>query len=231
MAFQPIVDVDSGTVFAYEALVRGPSGEGSSSVLAQVTDHNKYAFDQGCRAKAIQLASALDIHATGAALSINFMPGAVIHPATCLRTTLVAAASLNIPLNRIIFELTEHEKVCDPKHLEAIVNAYRTQGLRIALDDFGAGYSGLTTLADLPIDIVKLDMALCRRIEERPAAQIIVAEVVELARKLDKVLIAEGIETLAEFERLYDCGVRLMQGYLFARPAFEQFPAAAMPPR
>ena len=231
MAFQPIVDIDTHSVYAYEALVRGPLGEGSASVLNQVTKQNKYAFDQSCRARAICLATELGIQATGASLSINFIPGAVVNPVTCLRTTLVLADSLNIPLDRLIFEITEHEKVSNPSHILAIATAYRDKGLRIALDDFGAGYSGLRTLADLPIDILKLDIALTRDIDKRPTARVIVSQVVELAHKLGKVLIAEGIETPQEFETLHHCGIRFMQGYLFARPAFEQLPAASMPAR
>jgi EAL domain-containing protein (putative c-di-GMP-specific phosphodiesterase class I) len=77
MAFQPIVDVRAERVFAYEALVRGLHGESAYSVLSQVTPENKYAFDQGCRVKALTLATQLGLVQTGAKLSINFMPGAV----------------------------------------------------------------------------------------------------------------------------------------------------------
>src|ERR1700761_8836327 len=83
MAFQPIVNVETGRVFAYEALVRGPGGDSAKAVLSQVTEANRYAFDQNCRVKAIVLASRLRLAETGAMLSINFMPGAVYSPSAC----------------------------------------------------------------------------------------------------------------------------------------------------
>jgi EAL domain-containing protein (putative c-di-GMP-specific phosphodiesterase class I) len=229
MAFQPIMDIHTGGIFAYEALVREPAGESAATVFQRVTEGNKYAFDRHCRTKAITLASKLGLIETGAALSINFMPGAVVNPVTCLRTTLEAAKSLGIPFDRIIFELTETEAVHDPSYILAIVKEYRHQGLRIALDDFGAGHCGMNLLAGLPADIIKLDMALTRRIKERPVALIIVEQMLELTRKLDKKLIAEGVETLEEYEALRGLGIHLMQGYLFAKPAFEQFPQTWMP--
>lgn len=76
-AFQPIVDVRARTVFAHEALVRGPAGEGAASVLAQVNEHNRYRFDQACRVKAIKAASELDI---AESISVNFLPNAIYKP-------------------------------------------------------------------------------------------------------------------------------------------------------
>jgi len=137
MAFQPIVDVDTKKVYAYEALVRGPKGESAYSVLSQVTDQNKYAFDQNCRVAAIMLASQLGLVETGARLSINFMPGAVYSPAACIQLTLATAQKCGFPVERLIFEITETERVKDKAHLRSIVEEYRRQGFKVALDDFG----------------------------------------------------------------------------------------------
>src|SRR5579875_2643820 len=98
MAFQPIVDVASQTVFAYEALVRGANGASAGHVLSLVNEENRYAFDQSCRVKAIQLAARLGIADRGAKLSVNFMPGAVYSPAACIRRTLEAAHENSFPL-------------------------------------------------------------------------------------------------------------------------------------
>src|ERR1700753_1649048 len=83
MAFQPILDVATQSVYAYEALVRGLNGESAFSVLSQVTGGTRYAFDQPCRVKAIELAARLGVADRGASLSVNFMPGAVYSPAAC----------------------------------------------------------------------------------------------------------------------------------------------------
>ena len=97
MAFQPIVDVSSGKVFAHEALVRGPKGEGAHTILSAVDQTNRYAFDQMCRVKAIELAAALRPPGDDACLSINFMPNAVYEPRACIRLTLDAADEERLP--------------------------------------------------------------------------------------------------------------------------------------
>ena len=229
MAFQPIVDVVAGSVFAYEALVRGVHNEPAGAILSQVTEENRYAFDQGCRVQAITLAARLGMANTGAKLSINFMPGAVYSPLACIQLTLQTAARVGFPLDRLIFEITEAEKVRDRQHMAAIVREYRRHGFQLALDDFGAGYSGLNLLADLTADIVKIDMDLVRGIEKRPAARAIVRSLVELCQTLHLQVIAEGIESREEYDALRACGVRLMQGYLLAKPAFEELPAIHLP--
>jgi EAL domain-containing protein (putative c-di-GMP-specific phosphodiesterase class I) len=229
MAFQPIVDVRSGTPYAYEALVRGPKGEGANSILSQVNPENIYAFDQNCRVRAISLAARLNLPATGAALSINFMPGAVYSPSACIQLTLQTARQVDFPLDRLIFEVTEVEEIRDRPHLKTIVDAYRDLGFRIALDDFGAGHSGLNLLASFPPDILKLDMELTRDLPRRPAAIAILNAMVGLAKALNTELVAEGVETLDEYHALCDAGVHLMQGYLFARPAFEALPDITRP--
>ena len=229
MAYQPIVDVNAEDVFAYEALVRGPQGQSAGSVLGQVTSENRYAFDQGCRVEAITLAAKLGLPQTGARLSINFMPGAVYSPSACIQLTLKTARQVNFPTNRLIFEFVESEEVIDPKHLLSIIEEYRRRGFLVALDDFGAGYSGLNLLADLPVDIIKLDMALTRNLAKRPAAHAIVRSMVDLAKTLGSRVVAEGVETMDEYLALCDCGIHLMQGYLLAKPAFEALPEFKLP--
>lgn len=229
MAFQPIVNVESGSIYAYEALVRSTGSESADSALRQITLENRHAFDQSCRVKAISLAAALGLANTHAKLSINFLPGAVYSPAACIQLTLKTARECGLPAHQLIFEVVEHEEVLDLAHLRGIVSDYRQRGLRVALDDFGAGHSGLNMLADFPTDIIKLDMALTRRLHQRTAALAIVKSMALLARTLGSDLIAEGVETLDEYAALRDCGITLMQGYLFARPGLETLPEFKMP--
>ena len=231
MAFQPIIDVATKQVFAYEALVRGLQQEPVGVILSQVNDQNRYAFDQNCRVKAIELAAKLGLVNTGARLAINFMPGAVYSPAACIQLTLRTAAAQNFPSDKLIFEITEAEEVADSGHLLSIVEEYRRQGFQVALDDLGSGYSGLNLLADLTPNLVKMDMALIRNIDQRPTASTIVAKLVELCEGLHIDLIAEGVETEAEFFTLRRLGIRLMQGYLLGRPAFEALGGFTIPAR
>jgi EAL domain-containing protein (putative c-di-GMP-specific phosphodiesterase class I) len=229
MAFQPIVNVETGNVYAYEALVRGPNDEGAATILSQLTEANRYSFDQSCRVEAIKLASRLGLVETGAALSINFLPNAVQSPSACIQLTLRTAREFNFPLDRLIFEVSECEQVRDPKHLRAIVREYHRHGFQIAIDDFGAGFANLTLLAELECSIVKLDMALIHNLHRRPRSETIVRSSIRLLQELGATVIAEGIETIQEYQLLRDCGIQLMQGYLLARPAFEALPPVTIP--
>ncbi len=225
MAFQPIVDVTTGTVFAYEALVRGVDGLSAGEVLARVDPEMIYKFDQKCRVTAIALAGRLFGADDSTKLSINFMPNAVYEPDACILASLAAAQRVGFDPRRLMFEFTEDERMRDVAHVQRIVAAYRARGFTTAIDDFGAGYAGLGLLADLRPDMIKLDMALIRDIDASPARQAIVAGVVRIAEALGIGCIAEGIETGAELQTLRDLGIRLCQGYLLARPA-----VAALPP-
>jgi len=225
MAFQPIIDARQGKVWGYEALVRGLAGEGAATILAQVSEKQRYRFDQACRVKAIGLASRLFPAGHGLKLSINFLPNAVYEPAACLRATLAAARKSAFPHADIMFEFTENEAIRDTAHLRAIIGEYRRQGFTTAIDDFGAGHAGLGLLADFQPDLIKLDMHLIRGIGTSRARQIIIAGVMQIARDLAITVLAEGIETEAEFVMLKAAGVHLFQGYWFAKPAFEALPA------
>jgi len=218
MAFQPIVNINSSEIFAYEALARGVNNETAGEVFKHVNAGNQYRFDQVCRVKAVKLASELSMPTL---LSINFMPNAVYRPELCIRTTLDAAERYHFPIERIIFEFTEAEAVVDITHLRSIVEHYRVQGFKTAIDDFGAGFAGLNLLAEIKTDLVKLDMALLRDIDTDPRRQIIVKHAVRMCRELGVEIIAEGIETYEELSVLRDLGVELLQGYYLARPAFQ----------
>ncbi len=229
MAFQPIVDCDTGLPFAFEALVRGNKGEGAAEVLSRVTPENRYAFDQQCRVAAIEGAVAAGILETGAKLSINFLPNAVYSPVACIQLTLKTARATGLPTDRLIFEFTENEEMADTDHISGIVDSYRKMGFATAVDDFGAGYAGLGLLAKFQPDLIKLDMELIRAIDISMPRRLIVESVARLCDKLGIVIIAEGVETAAEYDTLRGLGIRYIQGYLLARPAFRALPSVKLP--
>ena len=225
MAFQPIVDVRDGTPYAYEALVRGPNGEGAATVLAQLNDSNRYAFDQACRVKAIETAMVAGLTDGDARLSINFLPNSVYSPVACIQTTLRTAAANAMPLDRLIFEFTEGEEILSPAHVESIIETYKRMGFAVGIDDFGAGHAGLDLFARFVPDLVKIDMELIRGIDRDARRRAIVRGIVQICADLDTLVIAEGIETEGEACTLRHLGVRYHQGYLYAQPAFERLPA------
>ena len=145
MAFQPIVNAESKTIFGYEALVRGVNNEPAGFVLDKLNDENRYFFDQSIRVKAISTAVDLGLKSL---LSINFFPNAVYRPETCIRTTLNACEEYAFPINRVMFEVTESEKIEDREHLKNIFSYYNEKGFITAIDDFGAGFFGLNLISD-----------------------------------------------------------------------------------
>ncbi len=216
-AFQPIVNLNTRSIYAHEALIRGVNGEAAQSVLSKINSSNTYKFDQVCRVKAVKSAAELKLNNL---LSINFMPNAVYRPELCIRTTLEAAKKYNFPANNIIFEFTEGEKI-NIKHLQSIIREYKKLGFKTAIDDFGAGYAGLSLLVEFQPDIVKIDMELLRNIDSDRPRQIVVNALVKMCHELNVTVLAEGVETKGERNYLFDQGIYLMQGYLFARPAFK----------
>ena len=217
-AFQPIIDLRKHQIFAHEALVRGPNGESAQSVLAQITESNRYRFDQACRVKAIKSAAQLKMQTM---LSINFLPNAIYRPEVCIRTTLEAARTHGFPIDQIMFETVEGEHISDGKWLAEVFREYQRIGFLTAIDDFGAGFAGLNLLAEFQPDLIKLDMGLVRDIDKRKPSQAIARGVTRICEELGIRIIAEGIETVDERKFLQDLGVNLMQGYLFSKPLFE----------
>ncbi|MFT6671028.1 MAG: EAL domain-containing protein (putative c-di-GMP-specific phosphodiesterase class I) [Afipia broomeae] len=123
-----------------------------------------------------------------------------------------------------MFEFTENERMTDPAHVQRIIDAYRKFGFWTALDDFGAGYSGLGLLARWQPDLIKIDMELLRDIHLSRAKQAIVAAIVGIARTLDIQVLAEGVENEQELVVLRAAGISLFQGYHFAKPALMALP-------
>jgi EAL domain-containing protein (putative c-di-GMP-specific phosphodiesterase class I) len=217
-AFQPIVDIAAREVFAYEALARGRSNEPANTVFSSLDPSQLYRFDRQARITAIALAASLGLDA---GLSLNFLPKSLDSLPDAVDSTIDAARAASIPLQRIYLEVTENEIIHDPRRFAELMNVYRAQGLRFAIDDFGAGYSGLNLLADFQPDVVKLDMQLVRDIDSRGPRQAIVRAVIQACDDLGIEVLAEGVETEAEHRWFKRNGVKLFQGYFFGRPAFE----------
>ena len=222
MAFQPIVNVLEKTTFAHEALVRGQDGSAASEILAAVDESNRYAFNQLCRITALEWAGRLR---PPSLLSINFMPNAVYELDNCMQATIAVAHRVDWPLTRIIFEVNEQEAVSDFAHLLVALKSYRAQGILIAIDDFGAAYSGLNLLAEFQPDLLKLDLALIKGIAADRPRRAIIRHTVSMCEELGVKIVAEGVETVDDSHALCDLGIPLQQGYLFAKPLIEALPA------
>jgi EAL domain-containing protein (putative c-di-GMP-specific phosphodiesterase class I) len=225
-AFQPIVDTQTMTVYSHEALVRGLNNEPADTVLKRYSPTAMPALDAACRAKAIEVAARIGIHTH---LNLNFLPSTVFNAALGLDSTIAAAQRHAFPLDRIIVEATEGEAIGDYASFGRAVNEYRRAGIRFAIDDFGAGYSGLNMLAEFQPDMIKLDISLVRCIQSHGPRQAIVRAISQVCVDLGIDFIVEGVETIDEFAWFSDLGVYLFQGFLFARPQFEAMPPFDIP--
>ena len=222
-AFQPIVSCAERRVAAYEALLR--TGEASlphPGAVLEAADRLDRADDLG-RAVRAHVAAALDVAAHDTPVFVNLQVRDLLDP-----TLYAPDAPLNRHARRVVLEITERESLDALPDVKERVARLRALGYRIAIDDLGAGYSSLTSFAQLEPEVVKLDMALVRGVEQSPVKQRLVASFVTLGRDLGLMLVCEGVETLAEYDALRALGCDVFQGYLFARPG-KPFPEVTWP--
>jgi len=214
MAFQPIVSLSNRSIFGYEALLRSvePSLPNPGDVLdAAERLGATRKLGRAVRAFAAHRRSQMQ---SDWLLFVNLHPNDLLDPElTDPGSPLVAMAS------RVVLEITERAPLSSLEEVRERCAELRKLGFRIAVDDLGAGYAGLTSFAVLDPDIVKLDMNLVRGIEASSVKRKLVSSVASLCREMEMLLVAEGVETTAERDVLSDLGCDLFQGFLFARPA------------
>ena len=222
IAYQPIVNVPARRVAAYEALVRGERGVSYPQLVADMDVDTLRLFHHKTAEEAIRCAVALGLRERKASLTINLLPDR--HPEALKASFIRGVANhYGLPLNRIILELTEDHHL-DLKQLHELLEENREAGFASAMDDFGAGYSGLTALVETRPHVLKLDRELIRNIDCSEPRQRIVAAFMRVSAALNMTLVAEGVETLAEAKRLRQCGIKYMQGYFFSRPVINALP-------
>ncbi|MEM9483138.1 MAG: EAL domain-containing protein [Cyanobacteria bacterium P01_F01_bin.116] len=225
-AFQPIVNISIGKIEAFEVLVRGANGESAAQVFSKVHEANKYYFDEILRIKAIPFAVHLGVNCH---LNLNFLPRSMEVSKTAISSIIDVAEQLDFPVDNIVLEVTESEIINDITCFSKAVNRYRNFGINFAIDDFGAGYSGLNLLAEFQPDSIKIDMSLVRNINSHGPRQAIVRGIIRTCQDLGIDIIAEGIETDDEYQWFCEEGIELFQGYFFAKPGFEHLPLAFFP--
>lgn len=214
MAFQPIVEFSERRAFAYEALLRTSASDvkGPGDLLGMAEQLGRV-HELG-RAVRANVAAVLNQQDPGADIFVN------LHPADLADAELFSpSAPLTAYARRVVLEITERASVSNEEHLSEQIRALRQLGYRVAVDDLGAGYSGLTTLARVQPEFVKLDGSLVRHINTSSVNQLVVTAVSDLSRELGLRVVAECIETAQELETLRALGIELLQGYLFAKPA------------
>lgn len=211
VAMQPIVDLTSGRLVGVEALARFPDGRAPDLWFRE-------AADVGCGLELDRLAfrralAALHLLPDRCYLSVNATPEYAL--SGLLTTDLLAT---DLPLERIVIEVTEHARVANYRDLRAVLDPLRERGVRLAVDDTGAGYASLTHVLQLHPSIIKIDRSLITDIADDAARRSLVTALVILALELDASVTGEGIETASEIDTLATLGVDSGQGYFFAKP-------------
>jgi EAL domain-containing protein (putative c-di-GMP-specific phosphodiesterase class I) len=211
IAYQPICRLDTREVIAYEALARfaSPPPRPPNEWFAE--------------AEAAGLATRLELLAVRKALEgIPDLPGEAFLSVNVSPDTLRCDELLElvrpVPLHRLVFEITEHAPIDDYAEFIAVVRRLASTGVRIAVDDAGAGYSSLRHILNLRPQTIKLDMSLTRDLHRDTSRRALTAALASFAQQLDATVIAEGIETEEELEALERIGIEFGQGFLLGRP-------------
>ena len=222
IAYQPIIDAAERRIVAYEALTRSPAGLTYPQLTSGMDSATLHAFDRATAAQAIRRAAELGIADLDVSLSINLQPD-LADGALNAEYLLEIAAECGLPPSSILLELTEDHKLT-LSHLRELLARNHAAGFCTAVDDFGAGYSGLTMLVDCRPELLKLDRGLIRGIDSSDPRQRIVSAFVSICESMQITLVAEGVETEAECAMLRHLGIDYMQGYLFSHPVVDQLP-------
>ncbi|MFQ5876750.1 MAG: EAL domain-containing protein, partial [Acidobacteriota bacterium] len=216
--YQPVVDTVERRTIGFEALTRvaNRSFEGADS-LFKVAHENRaiWRLERLCRSRAIRGARGLR---AGQLLFLNVEPESFHDPELRAESTFRMLRSSGIAPAQIVLEITEHSAVRDLAAFRQVVDYFKFLGFRLAVDDVGSGYSGLSSIAELRPDFIKIDMALIRGIDQHPIKQDLTGTIARFSRRSGITLIAEGVETAEEMRCLKGIGVRYEQGHLFARP-------------
>lgn len=218
---QPIAALDGGIVHGYEALVRARHDGreiGAGPLLQAAAAHDQMAaFDARARSQAI--VQAYPRLPAGARLFINFSPTVIYDPDICLGSTFRTCQDAGVDMRRLVFEVTEAHAFPDLTLLRRILDRYRDEGARVALDDMGSGHTSLLFLSVLRPDYVKLDRGLLSGLRHGDPRVPLLGAMIRYAHALGVLVIAEGIETPEELQIVRELGADLGQGYFLARPA------------
>ncbi|HLX09694.1 MAG TPA: EAL domain-containing protein, partial [Thermoanaerobaculia bacterium] len=218
--YQPIVRLDDGVIHGFEALSSGPSGDifENPEMLFSFAEETEQIveLERLCRQQAIRGAARLN---SPQKLFINCSVHGFVDPDLVSAPLLEEVRRAGREPRDIVFEVTERVAITEWKEFRAILAALRDIGFSIAIDDMGAGYSSLQTVAEVEPDYLKFDLSLVRDIHLSPIKRNLLETLVVLADKIHARVIAEGVESAEEFQALRAMGVPFAQGFYFAVPA------------
>ncbi len=214
IAYQPIAKAENGALFGHEALLRsGSSALPHPGALLQAAERLERTAELGRAIRARAAAPLLDDAHAGGTLFVN------LHPRDLADERLYGRDEpLSRMADRVVLEISERASLDGLGDVPSRIARLRELGFRIAVDDLGAGYAGLSSFVALEPDIVKLDMSLVRDVDREPLRREVVRSLTNLCHKMGIQVVAEGIETEAERRTVTELGCDLLQGFLLGRP-------------
>ena len=217
--FQPVMDFSSGKFFGFEGLIRGPSNNPLHSPInlfgAAKQQGLALEIEMLCRQIVLESFAAKNLPGK---LFLNVSPEALTHPSFKNGQTLAYLENLGLDPNRVIIEITENQPTFDFEGMRNALLHYRSMGFQIAIDDLGEGFSSLRLWSELRPEYVKVDMHFVQGVNADPLKQQFLRSIQSIALSSGTQVIAEGIETAAEFRVIRDMGIACGQGYFIARP-------------
>ena len=218
-SYQPIKRLEQGTVYGFEALSRGPRGSGleSAEVLFRAAEETglKVELDRLCRNRALLSSGRIP---SSARIFVNTLPATMRDPQFRDRALIDFLDKAQVAPDRIVIEITEQEVIENHAILRDTMEDFKVLGMSFAVDDVGAGYSRVDTIAKLGPDFLKIDVNLVHDVHHSRANRAMVKAIIDLAGAINAKVIAEGIEKREEAQVLQAMGVDLGQGYHLARP-------------
>jgi len=217
--YEPVVEVESRTVYGYEALARGPQGSRfhSPAALFGAAEQNDLVFELDCVCRSSGLSGAVDFPA-GTKRFLNIRPTAIHDPSFQEDRLIETLERSRLSPSDVVFEISEQESIRAFGAFREMRDYYRNLGFQFALDDTGTGYAGLEELLELEPDFIKIDRSMVSGVDRDPARQDVLAALLQLAEKMGAQVIGEGLDTLEELEMLGRLGIRFGQGWLFGHP-------------
>jgi EAL domain-containing protein (putative c-di-GMP-specific phosphodiesterase class I) len=217
--FEPIVEVETRTVFGYEALARGPEGSElhSAGALFQAATDEDLLFQLDCLCRQSALAGARELPGESK-LFLNVRPTTIHDPNFRAEALIRTLEKCGLRPTDVVFEISEQESIGNFAIFREVRDYYRKLGFQIALDDTGSGYASLEAVMELSPEFIKIDGAFVKGIDEDPARQQLVRALRTVAEQINARIIGEGLDRLEELEMLGKLGIPFGQGWLFGKP-------------
>ncbi|AVJ30188.1 diguanylate phosphodiesterase [Achromobacter spanius] len=228
-ALQPIVDPLRRKITSFEFLIRSKTGGSPEQMFSSLDPVERYILDLESKSSAFELARRLNL--ADVKLSVNLLPMSLIEDPAAVERLVDQISACGWSPQDVIVEVTEQEAIASPQAFKDAIERVRRAGIGVAIDDFGAGFAGLSLLADFQPDKLKIDRQIIQNIHQDGPRQAIVCAIARACSAMGITPVAEGVERIEEWCWLQAAGFERFQGYLFAKPALNGVPEVRWPER